>query len=152
MFESRVVCHALAAFAIAIAPGKTVWGQDRPDRKLDKKLQEAVANGCSGGPLRVIIGVKSGYRKGMRDSLESHGDKVNSEFKSSDALAAEVHCGDLEDLATMSETMSLSSDGPIHPHAAPVRKAKKPPTQTQGEAAAALQAPMFESTLAWPYL
>ena len=163
MFESRVVCHALAAFAIAIAPGKTVWGQDYPDRKLDKKLQEAVANGCSGGALRVIIGVKSGYRKGMRDSLESHGDKVNSEFKSIDALAAEVHCGDLEDLATMPETMSVSIDGAMHPHAASVWKAsstsrisrgtsKKSPALTQGEAAAALQAPLFESTLAWPYL
>src|SRR5687768_17885075 len=118
MTLSRFVCHALVATAIAVAPGKAVWGGELPKQKLDKVLQNAIANGCSGGPRKVIISVKSGYRKGMGDSLKAHGDKVTAEFKSIDAVAAEVHCDDLDELAKMSATTSVSIDGDVETHAA----------------------------------
>src|SRR5688572_9206211 len=133
MTPSRFVSHALVAAAIAVAPGKSVWGGELPNQKLDKVLQNAIANGCSGGPRRVIISVKSGYRKGMGDSLKAHGDKVTAEFKSIDAVAAEVHCDDLEALAAMSETTSVAIDGEVDTHAArrTSRSSKKTTTQTQ---------------------
>ena len=112
----RYVCHALAAIAIAAAPGKAVWGGELPNHKLDTVLQSAIADGCSGGPKDVIISVRNGYRKGMGDSLRAHGDKVKAEFKSIDAIAAEVHCDDLTALAEMSTTVSCR---PSSPAAAP---------------------------------
>ena len=150
----KYLSHALVAIAIAVAPGKAVWGKERPipSGKLDKHLQAVVADGCSGGLKRVIISVKSGYRKGMSDSLKAHGDKVKGEFKSIDAVAAEVHCDDLETLGTMSETLSIATDGPMDAHAVARGNSKKTPTLTQAEAAAALQAPVFQSTLSWPQL
>ncbi len=150
--DQRYLSHALVAIAIAVAPGKAVWGKERPipNGKLDKHLQAVVTDGCSGGSRRVIISVKSGYRKGMGDALKAHGDKVKGEFKSIDAVAAEVHCDDLGALANMSETTSISIDGPMDTHA--VARGKKTPTLTQAQAAAALQAPVFQSTLSWPQL
>src|SRR5688572_24957402 len=152
MVQNRFFSHAIVAIAIAVAPGKAVWGKERPTQKLDKQLQEAVAHGCSGGREQVIISVKSGFRRGMGDSLRAHGDKVNREFKSIDAVSAEVHCDDLEALAKMSETMSVSIDGPMDAHAVARNRSRKTATLTQAQAAAALKAPVFQSTLSSPQL
>jgi serine protease AprX len=143
--------RTLLVAILAIASGKAVWGEELPKRKLDKALQTYIADGCSGGPKRVIISVKSGYRKGMGDSLKAHGDKVKAELKSIDAVAAEVHCDDLEALAAMAETTAVSIDGDVETHAA-TRNSKKSTTPTQAEVAAQLKAPMFQSMLAWPQL
>jgi subtilisin family serine protease len=149
--HSRSLSRTILAVIVAIAPGKTVWGEEAPQGKLDKALQSYVAAGCPGGPQRVIISVKSGYRKGMGDSLKAHGDKVKAEFKSIDAVAAEVHCDDLDALAAMAETTSVSIDGDVNNHAAP-RNVKKSTTPTQAQAAAQLKAPVFQSMLSWPQL
>ena len=132
MTRSRL-SYALLATAIAVVPGKAVWGGELPNHKLDNVLQGAIADRCSGGPRKVIISVKSGYRKGMGDSLKAHGDKVTAEFKSINAVAAEVHCDDLEALAAMSETTSVAIDGEVDTHAArrTSRSSKKTTTQTQ---------------------
>ena len=158
MQRPRCVSFAITVLAIVVVSGKAVWGEERPNRKLDRVLQEAIANGCKGGPQRVIISVESGYRKGMGDSLKAHGDKVKAEFKSIDAVAAEVHCDDLEALAAMSQTKSVSVDSKVETHAAnTTSKAtrttrRKTRTPTQAEAAASLKAPVFQSMLAWPQL
>src|SRR5688572_7348031 len=154
MIRTRWVSLALLTTTFWIAPEKAVWGQERTRQKLDKSLQQAIADGCSGGPQPVIIRVKSGYRQGMSDSLTSHGDKVVSSLTSIDAVAAEVHCDDLEALAEMSATKSISVDAPMEPHAKPATngRQKKTATLTQAQAAAALKAPVFQSMLAWPQL
>src|SRR5687767_11464872 len=162
MGPHRYLCHAIVAISTVVTPGKAVWGTELPNRKLDKQLQAAIAEGCSGGSERVIISVKSGYRTGMGDSLKAHGDNVEREFPSINAIAAQVHCDDLEPLAKMAEITSVSIDGPMEAHGPPLKKAKAPvaplknskkmPAPTQAQAAEALQAPMFESTLSLPHL
>src|SRR5688500_406053 len=151
------VTFSIAAIAIAMAPGKAVWGAEPPSRKLDKELQNAIADGCSGGPRNVIITVKDGYRSGTSKSLKAHGDKVKAEFRSINAVAAEVHCDDLIALARMSQTAAVSIDGDVETHAErrTTQKrsgSKNQTTQTQAQAAALLKAPVFQSTLAWPQL
>ena len=168
MHPARYLTVGITVLAIVVVSEKAVWGEERPgrpNRKLDHALQDAVASGCKGGPRRVIISVKSGYRKGMGDSLKAHGDKVKAEFKSIDAVAAEVHCDDLEALAAMSETVSVSIDGDVDTHAGKANghadkthpragktHPRKTQTQTQAQAAASLKVPVFESMLAWPQL
>jgi hypothetical protein len=152
MIRTRYLRHAIVLTAIAVAPGKAVWGQERPSQKLDTHLQEAVADGCPGGTRQVIISVKSGYRSGMGDSLKAHGDTVKAEFKSIDAVAAEVHCDDLDVLANMSELRSVSIDGPMEAHGRSRKSSKNTRTVTQAQAAADLQAKVFQSMLAWPQL
>src|SRR5688572_12435534 len=149
--DPRHVFRTILITIVFIASGKAVWGQELPKRKLDEALQTYIADGCTGGPKSVIISLKSGFRKGMGDSLKAHGDKVKAEFKSIDAVAAEVHCDDLEALAAMAETTSVSIDGDVETHAA-ARTAKKSTTTTQAQAAAQLKAPVFQSMLAWPQL
>ena len=128
---------ALVATAVAIAPGKAVWGQEHPKKKLDTSLQQVVQDGCSGGPRNVIIRVKSGYRKGMRDSLSAHGDGVNAELKSIDAVAAEVHCDDLPALAAMSAIESVSTDAPMQAHGPGKPRRRSPGDEKDGDDAAA---------------
>jgi serine protease AprX len=152
MAQCRFITFSIAAIAIAMAPGKAVWGAEPPSRKLDKALQNAIAEGCSGGPKNVIITVKDGYRSGMGKSLKAHGDKVKAEFKSINAVAAEVHCDDLIALARMSQTASVSIDGDVETHAEKRTSSRKTATQTQAQAAASLKAPVFQSTLSWPQL
>ena len=157
MTRPRILCRALVAVIIAIVPGKWVWGQERPARKLDREVEQLIAQGCSAGSRNVIITVQTGYRQGLGDSLKAHGDKVKSEFASIDALAAEVHCDDLADLARMPTIASLSIDGPMQPHGWAAGSSTSAATRkltalTQAQAAAALKAPLFESLLAWPQL
>ena len=146
MGMSNYVSRVLVITALMVAPGKAVWGAERhshkPDHssKLDHVLQNAIADGCSGGPQQVIITVKSGYRKGMSDTLKAHGDKVKGEFKSINAVAAKVHCYDLETLANMRVTVSVSIDGDVNGHG------KRTPAEVQAQAAASLKAPVFQST------
>jgi serine protease AprX len=141
---------AVVLTAIAVVPGKAVWGENTASRKLDRALQTAVGGNCSGDSISVIIRVEDGQRKRLRDSLSAHGRKVRAEFSSIDALAAEVGCEDLKPLAAMSAVSSISIDAPMEPHSR--GNSRKNGKVTQAEAAAKLQAPVFESMLAWPQL
>ena len=91
---------------------KAVWGQDAPTGKLDESLQQAVDAGCP-GPQAVIIRTKPGYRQGLRESLQAHGDSVVGEFVSIDAVAATVHCDDLKVLESFTSTASVSRDATV---------------------------------------
>ena len=157
---------ALIAITLTFPATKAVWGQESGAGKLDTNLQQIVQQGCPGGPRKVIIRARSGYRKGLGDVLKAHGDKVTGEFTSIDAVAAEVHCDDLAALARMSATASVSVNAPMEPHGESARKSscsapndrkhenerKQDKKLTQQEAAAQLQAKFFETTLAWPQL
>src|SRR5688500_2123385 len=99
MSYCRSVTFSIAAIAIAMAPGKAVWGAEPPSRKLDNELQNAIADGCSSGPRNVIITDKDGYRSGMSKTLKALVDKVKAEFRSINAVAAVFHCDDLIALA-----------------------------------------------------
>ena len=138
---------------------KAVWGQGAATHKLDRSLQQAVREGCWGGPQEVIIRARAGYRKGLRDALKAHGDSVTAELSSIDAIAAKVHCDDLIALAGMSATASVSVNARMEPHdektvGSPMSSScsERGRTLTQQEAAAKLQATLFQTALAWPQL
>lgn len=157
MTHHAYLCRALVAITIGIVPGKAVWGQEPPARKLDRQVERSIAQGCPGGSTNVIISVRSGYRKELGDSLKTHGGKVKGEFRSIDALAAEVDCDDLADLASMSAITRLSIDAPMEPHgettgSSRTTAGRELTVPTQAQAAAALKAPLFESLLALPQL
>jgi len=101
---------ALLVLAMA-APGAA----QTPDSKLDESLRAAVRNGCV-GTKSVIIRTKAGYREGLRKSLAAHGDVVNGEFPALDAVAAEIHCDDLQTLAAFGSTKSISDNVSINAH------------------------------------
>jgi serine protease AprX len=149
-----------------------VWGQEAVNRKLDKALQQAIKAGCSGGDrTEVIVRARPGARKRLGDELNKHGRKVRGEFRSIDSIAATVDCEDLAVLARMSSTLTMSVNGPIEAHGKKdtrldglmegrgrkndtkgSRNPHKGNTPTQEEAAGKLQAPVFQTTLAWPQL
>jgi serine protease AprX len=156
---------ALIAIIVTLPWSKAVWGQEVRHNKLDTSLRHTVQQGCPDGKQSVIIRMKPGYRKGMSDSLRSHGRKVTGEFRSIDAVAAEVNCDDLAALSKMVGTASISTNARIHAHhGSPKPSAKsffdksptdprgKKGTPTQQEAAAKLQAPMFQTLLSWHQL
>ena len=101
----------IALLLTSLVPG-VAYAQDAPSGKLDESLQQAVDAGCP-GPQAVIIRTKPGYRQGLRDSLAAHGDVVSGEFASIDAVAATVHCDDLEVLASLNATATISYDAPM---------------------------------------
>ena len=81
--------------------------------KLDEALRRTVERGCT-GKKSVIVRTKPGYREGLRQSLAAHGDVVKGEFPALDAIAAEVHCDDLVELAGFGSTASVSENVPLH--------------------------------------
>ncbi len=92
----------VAAFAAPLAA-------DPRHAKLDEPLRRTVERGCT-GKKSVIVRTKPGYREGLRNSLAAHGDVVKGEFPALDAIAAEVHCDDLVELAGFGSTASVSEN------------------------------------------
>ena len=163
---------ALLAITLTVPATKAVWGEEQSSRKkqqsssskeqasgkLDRSLQQAVRGGCSRVSQDVIIRATDGHRKGLRDSLKARGHRVTSEFQSINAVAAKVRCSDLVALARLSATASISADADMETHGNapagnhPRKMQSTESTPTQAEAAAQLQEPLFETTLAWKRL
>jgi serine protease AprX len=82
-----------------------------PSPKIDHFLRESMR---SGNPTqKVIISVLPGYRAGIRQALEAHGDVIKSEHPLIDALAAEIHTGDVSELARHPWVLSVSADAAV---------------------------------------
>jgi serine protease AprX len=96
---------------LALLPS-TSYAQATPGAKLDESLRELVERGCS-GYQSVIITTKPGSREALRASLIAHGDAVTGEFPALDAIAANVHCGDLSTLAAFATTRAVSSNAKV---------------------------------------
>jgi len=104
----RLITQSTVLLALAVPTAAVA--QTSP--KLDESLRESVATGCV-GTKPVIIRTQPGYREGLRASLTAHGDIVKGEFPALDAIAAVVHCEDLERLASFVSTNSVSFNGPV---------------------------------------
>jgi serine protease AprX len=159
--------------AAAVRAPKT-WKDKQAFAKLDGSLRQTVAGGCV-TPPSVIIRTKPGYRAGLRASLTTHGDQLSGEFPIINAVGATVSCTDLETLASFDSTLSVSVNARVmttqvadplatppvalpvptpDPAAAPaVTPDATPaadvvaPRDAEGQAAAALQAPMLQTLL-----
>ncbi len=83
-------------------------GQGTDDRKVDRAVRDSMRAGAA--TQSVIITVKPGYRDSLRESLLRHGDVIKSEHPLIDALAVELHNGDVDELATQPWVSAVSSD------------------------------------------
>jgi serine protease AprX len=88
------------------------------------KLDLALRNDTGDGVRRVIIRTRPGTRALIRRALSAHGDRVQAEHPSIDAITADVHAEDLLALAADSSIESISSDAEVGALAAPIKDLK----------------------------
>ena len=79
-------------------------------------LRESLSTGAR--TQQVIITVKPGHRADIRQALEAHGDVIGSEHPSIDALAAEIHSLDVDEIARHPWVLSVSADAVVFAGAA----------------------------------
>jgi hypothetical protein len=84
-----IVGVAVAGLVVPAAVAHAQAVSNRHTSKIDKALSEALNAG--GATEHVIITLKPGNLAGMRRRLQDHGDVIQSEHASIDALAAEFH-------------------------------------------------------------
>jgi hypothetical protein len=109
VITSRGLFQGIAALLLVAAPA---LAEAPPNRKIDRALQESLREG--GATQRVIISVKPGYRADIRQALEKHGDRVKSEHPFVDALAADVHSDDVNELANHPWVLAVSIDATVY--------------------------------------
>ena len=119
--------HLCLGLTVAIGVAAPVIAQDAPT-KIDKALIQSLAAGC--GTEQVIIRTKRGYRAGLLQSLEAHGDRVAAEHPAIDAVTAEVHCDDLATVARFDAVLSISQDSVVQAYSqwtdGPHARSKRP--------------------------
>ena len=86
-----------ASFLLCASTATAQEATDVAARKIDRSLRAALRRGESSP--RVIVTVKSGRRADIRRALEAHGDVVGAESSLVDALVANIHTADIEELA-----------------------------------------------------
>jgi serine protease AprX len=113
VITSRGLLQGLAVLLTAAVPA---FAAPSPNPKIDRGLQESLRHG--GATQRVIISVKPGYRAEIRQSLEKHGDRIRSEHPSVDALTADIHSDDVNELANHPWVLAVSIDATVSAGAA----------------------------------
>ncbi len=93
-----------AASTVAAAPASKTY-------KLDLRLRAALAQAPQ--PEHVIVRTKVGCRPALRAALAAHGDVIEAEHPTFEALTAYVHGEDLEALANDPCVVSVSSDAEV---------------------------------------
>ena len=108
--SSYLRCLAvLAGVSLLSAPPAAAQQRDAAaKRKIDRKLRESLREGRR--TQRVIITMKPGCRASMRSALEEHGDAINGEHALIDALSAEAHSEDVEELANNACVQAVAAD------------------------------------------
>lgn len=104
----RICLAALLALVLA-SPAAA----QQPPTKIDLALTESLNAGCA--TQSVIIRTKPGYRAGLAQALQEHGDLVATEHPSIDAVSAQVHCDDLDTLNAFAEVVSISINAQVLP-------------------------------------
>src|SRR5687768_1803936 len=98
MLPIRTLLTVALGAVLLSAPAAAQDSATIAERKIDRALTAALRSGDA-SPKRVIVSVKQGYRQVIREALESHGDTVDGEAPLVNALVAEVHGSDIEELA-----------------------------------------------------
>ncbi len=111
MNRRRLLLVGVTAFGLIVSAtgAHAQTSAKRHSPKIDRALSEAL-NAGGAATQHVIITLKPGYRAQMRKRLQDHGDVVQSEYASIDALVAEVHSADVGELAGRDEVAALSLD------------------------------------------
>ena len=105
------LCALLLAAGIVSVFGTPAAAQDRRS-KLDRVLRDVVESGAT-GPQRVILQTRPGTRDALKRTLSAHGDVVEAEHASLDALTVTVHAADLAALDANPSVVAISVDARV---------------------------------------
>ena len=109
----RLFLGALTALALVLpATGADAQSHRQHSQKIDSALENALRSGAT--TQNVIITLKPGHRAQMRDLLRDHGDLVESEHESIDALVVKLHSADVAELADRDEVAALTLDSDVY--------------------------------------
>src|SRR5258705_11264086 len=114
MSPQRLFLSCSAALLVLFAGQPAAAEQRSP--KVDRALRESLSTGAR--TQQVIITVTPGHRTDIRQALEAHGDVIRSEHPSIDALAAEIHSLDVDEIARHPWVLSVSADAVVFAGAA----------------------------------
>jgi len=124
--------RTLSLPAVLLALASPVFAQN--SAKIDEELTRSVKAGCT--TEKVIITTRPGYRAGLADSLQRHGDRVKFQPVSIDAVSAEIHCGDIETLSGFSSVRAISKDAEVRADGLAGTRAPRSTGDTTGASAA----------------
>jgi subtilisin family serine protease len=97
---------------LMLAAASSAFAQAAHGSKVDRGLKESLR---SGAPTQsVIITVKAGYRAGIRQALEQHGDQIRAEHPFVDALSVEIHSEDIDEISKHPWVDAISLDAAVH--------------------------------------
>ena len=111
----------LLAFLVLAVAQPALAGPSSKLHKLDLALREAVTKAPQ--PQQVIIRTKAGCRPALRRALVTHGDVIEAEHPTFDALTAFAHGEDLEALANDPCVVTVSSNAVVSSNGAPGQSA-----------------------------
>ena len=106
-------CASLLAFALTVGGAAPAIAEQPRNaaqgaRKIDRAVRQALESGAR--TQRVIVKVKPGYRETLRQALKEHGDVIKSDHASIDALGADLHSADVEELEKLDWVLDIAAD------------------------------------------
>jgi serine protease AprX len=107
--------------AVSALSGLLIVGIRGASADTHSKIDRAVRDSVRAGAVtqHVIITVAPGFRASTRRALEAHGDFIRSEHPLIDALSADIHAGDVEELASRPWVKAISADAVVHAKGVP---------------------------------
>ncbi len=108
---SRLKLLFVASVTVLAAAATAAAGPANRTYKLDLRLREALAQVPT--PQHVIVRTQPGCRPALRAALTAHGDVIEAEHPTFEALTAYVHGEDLEALANDPCVVTVSSDAEV---------------------------------------
>jgi serine protease AprX len=132
------------ALGLLICAGPAFSQTDRLTDKVDGAVRDAIRAGAR--TQNVIISVKPGYLATMRRALEDHGDLVKADHESIGALSAEVHAGDINELARQPWVEGVSLDDDVFAIGDAI-KSKKPRTAASNARSGTTTSPLPDTHL-----
>ena len=114
MSRCRSLIAVVALSLVATAPGgeATLRSETRPSPRLDTQVQQAVQQRTAGAH-RVILRVRPGAERPVRQALAAHGARVYADHASLHSIAAEIQGEDLATFAASEHIESISSDARV---------------------------------------
>jgi serine protease AprX len=102
----------LAGIAAVVALAADPASAEPAHQKVDHSLRRLLASGQ--GSQQIIVSVVPGCRAAVRDAMQKHGDRVDSEHEFVDAVAGEVHSRDVDELAKSPCVKSIGANATVY--------------------------------------
>jgi serine protease AprX len=116
LYKTIAALAAVLAFTGPLAAAQ----KNNASGKVDRALRGGVREGRA--TQHVIITLAPGCRASVLDALRKHGDAIKSEHPLINALSAETHTEDVEELAASPCVQTIASDAAVHADGASIRK------------------------------